>query len=68
MDNSGFTVTCGGGQVSLDCMEPVFFSFHYSNKNVTEEAKLFSPSLYLLCRLILSEVEFVMVKCVSKGE
>jgi len=44
MDNCEFRVTYGGGQLSLDCMELVFFGFHYSNKKVTEEAKLFSPS------------------------
>jgi hypothetical protein len=68
MDSCGFRVIYCGGEMSLDCMEPVFFNFHYSNKNVTEETKLFSPSSYLLHRLILSGVEFVMVKCVSKGE
>ena len=68
IDNCGFRVTYDGGQISLDCTEPVFFSFYYSDKNVTKVAELFSPSSYILCRWILSEVEFVMVKCISKGE
>jgi hypothetical protein len=41
-------VTHGVREISFDCMELVLSSFHYSIKNMTEEAKLSSLSSYIL--------------------
>lgn len=47
MDSYGFRVMYGGGEIPHDCMEPLSYSFHYSNKHMTEEAKLFNLSSYI---------------------
>jgi hypothetical protein len=46
VDTCGFKVMYVGGEISHDCVETVLSTFHYSNKNMTEEAKLVSPSSY----------------------
>jgi hypothetical protein len=41
MDSCGFKVIYGAGD-KCDYVEPVLSSFHYSNKNMSDEAKLFT--------------------------
>jgi hypothetical protein len=43
MDDCGFKFTYGGGEMSLDCVEPVFLTLI---KTVRKKSKLFSLSLY----------------------
>ena len=44
MDSCGFKVTCGGGEVSCDCLELVFIQLHYSKQQDTR-GKIFQPIL-----------------------
>ena len=43
MDSCGFKVTCGGEELSCDCVELILSSFITLN-NMTQEAKFLSPS------------------------
>jgi hypothetical protein len=47
VDRCGFKVAYVGRQLSHDCMKLILSSSCYSNKNMTEEVKLFSVFLYI---------------------
>jgi len=67
MDNYGFKVTYGGGEMPRDCVEPVLSSFHFSSKKYDKRKQNFSARphilrfpkcLSVLCALFVSIIKF----------
>jgi hypothetical protein len=65
LESYGFIVTCGGWEISRDCVEQVVSSFHYCNKKYDRGGKTFQPVLIFMCIIMPSFAQLHVQLCIN---